>query len=167
MNEWELGIVFALGNLAPLFTFHLLRDSPSSGLIKASYCFLMAVYFMLLFTFFIYFADSVKIRFFYLAGATFVYAAFLFLVLSEMMISGLASALTKWRGEVWVKELDYIYLLLGACGLAMSISRLDIVSEKLSFPEYIGPFVLATALAIRAIKTRVEINGWNKLRENA
>jgi hypothetical protein len=46
----------------------------------------------------------------------------------------------------------------------MSISRLDIVIEKLAFPDYIGPFVLATALAIRAIKTRVEINGWNKLR---
>ena len=80
------------------------------------------------------------------------------------MILGLAAALTRWRGEVWVKEMDYIYLLLGACGLAMSISRLDIVTEKLAFPEYIGPFVLATALAIRAIKTRAEINGWNKLR---
>ena len=163
MNEWEKGLVFAIGNLAPLFTFHLLRESLSSGLIRAIYYFLMAVYFMLLFTFFIYFAESIKIRFFYLVGATFVYGAFLFLVLSEMMISGLASALTRWRGEVWVKELDYVYLLLGACGLALSISRLDIVSEKLAFPEYIGPFVLATALAIRAIKTRVEINGWNKL----
>jgi hypothetical protein len=31
----------------------------------------------------------------------------------------------------------------------------------------LGPFILATALVVRAIKTRVEINGWNKLRANA
>jgi hypothetical protein len=68
---------------------------------------------------------------------------------------------------VWVKELDYVYLLLGACGLAMSTNRLDVVSEKMSAPEYLGPFILATALVVRAIKTRVEINGWNKLRSNA
>jgi hypothetical protein len=33
-----------------------------------------------------------------------------FVVLSTYMLGGLAGRLTKWRGEKWVKELDYVYL---------------------------------------------------------
>ena len=164
MNNWQVAIVFGIGNLAPLFTWHLARQSLSSPISRTCYYIVTSIYFLLLFTFFVDFSESTKIKFVYIVGATFVYGAFLFLVLSETMISGLALTLTKWRGEVWVKELDYVYLLLGACGLAMSTNRLDIVNEKMSLPEYVGPFVLATALVIRAIKTRVEINGWHKRR---
>lgn len=167
MNQFEIGILFALGNLAPLFTMHLLRDNLQIPMVKVTYVSLISLYFMLVFTFFVYFSQSVQIRFLYLAIATFVFAAFLFLVLSELMVSGMASALTRWRGEVWVKELDYIYLMLGCGGLAISISRLDTVSDKLALPEYVGPFVLAAALAIRAIKTRAEVNEWSKLSKSA
>src|SRR6266404_8603316 len=167
MNYRQIGIVFALGNLAPLLTWHLARQSMSTPIARVGYYIVISIYFMLLFTFLREFSGLAKIGFVYLVGVTFVYAAFLLLVLSEMMISGLASVLTRWRGEVWVKELDYVYLLLGACGLAMSTNRLDVVNEKMSAPEYLGPFILATALVVRAIKTRVEINGWNKLRAHA
>jgi hypothetical protein len=78
------------------------------------------------------------------------------------LLAGLKTALTNWRDEKWAKEMDYVYLVLGAVGLAISTNRLDIVDQKLSMPEYFGPFVLATALVVRGLKTRVEINGWNK-----
>jgi hypothetical protein len=109
-----------------------------------------------------HFASATRIPFYELMGAALVYAAFLFVVLSELMLAGLASALTRWRNEKWAKEMDYIYLALGAIGLAISTNRLDIVDQKLSMPEYVGPFILASALVIRALKTRVEIAGWNK-----
>ena len=39
-----------------------------------------------------------------------------FVVLSAYMLGGLAERLTKWRGEKWVKELDYVYLTFGLGG---------------------------------------------------
>ena len=80
----------------------------STPIARVGYYIVISIYFMLLFTFLREFSGLAKIGFVYLVGVTFVYAAFLFLVLSEMMISGLASVLTRWRGEVWVKELDYV-----------------------------------------------------------
>ncbi|WP_137044872.1 hypothetical protein [Pseudolabrys sp. FHR47] len=95
-------------------------------------------------------------------AATFVYAGMLFLTLCEILIAGLAARLTQWRSEKWVKELDYLYLGLAAVGLASSIDRLQIVSNKITISEVTGPFLLATALVIRTIKTRADIGGWAK-----
>jgi len=91
-----------------------------------------------------------------LIAATTVYATLLFVVLSEFLIRGSGQRLTAWRGEKWAKELDYIYLTFDAVGLVMSTNRLDVIDQKLSLLEYVGPFVLATALVVRALKTRVE-----------
>jgi hypothetical protein len=91
-----------------------------------------------------------------------VYATYLFIVLSEILQIWLPERLTKWRGEKWAKEMDYVYLILGALGLALSTNRLSVIDDKLAIPEVIGPFVIGTALVIRGLKTRVEINEWNK-----
>jgi hypothetical protein len=112
--------------------------------------------------FFYDFFSATKIQYVDLIGATLAYAGFLFVLISELMIQGLGRLLTKWRGDKWVKEIDYLYLSLGAAGLALSTNRLEVVDQKLSLPDYVGPFVIATALVVRAIKTRAEINGWNK-----
>jgi hypothetical protein len=60
------------------------------------------------------------------------------------------------------KEIDYVYLVLGAFGLIASLGQLDIVSDKFATPSALGPFLVATAFVLRAIKTRAEIGGWNK-----
>lgn len=91
------------------------------------------------------------------------YCSILFVALSELLMSGGATWLTKRRGENWVKEIDYLYLGLGAVGLFISLGQLASVSDKLSLPGTIGPVALATALTLRIVKTRAEIGGWNKL----
>jgi hypothetical protein len=93
---------------------------------------------------------------------TSIYSALLFVVICEAMILGLAVKLTRWRGEHWTKELDYVYLAFGSVGLLMSINRLPEVSDRAEISDVYGPLVLATALVLRAIKTRAEIGGWNQ-----
>lgn len=91
------------------------------------------------------------------------YGSILFVLLSEILVGGGAEWLTRKRGEKWTKEIDYIYLALGAVGLILSVGQLQIVSDKPSLLPTIGPGVLVTALVLRLIKTRAEIAGWNKL----
>lgn len=71
--------------------------------------------------------------------------------------------LTERRGEKWVKELDYIYLLLGVAGLVMAVSRIEGIKGRIEGYEIAGPLVLGVAIAIRFIKTRDEVAEWNKL----
>jgi hypothetical protein len=71
--------------------------------------------------------------------------------------------LTKMRGEKWVKELDYIYLMFALVGLFFSITRSTSSTQDWKTLEKIGPFFVATAIAIRMVKTRIEINEWHKL----
>jgi hypothetical protein len=162
LREWD-AVVPPLVNLVPLLTSHFARTTIENKTSRFLYYGMLFVFSGFIFNFFFHFSSVPKVHYFELVGATFVYAGFLFVVLSEILIAGFGSVLTRWRGEIWVKELDYIYLVLGAFGLAMSTNRLEIVDEKLSMPEYFGPFVLATALIVRAIKTRAEINEWNKV----
>jgi hypothetical protein len=148
---------------------HFARDRFRLGDLQSGFPVSSILYYLMLLTFsgfivqfFIYFIGLQKIPYYQLLLATCIFALFLFIVLSEALIVGLGRKLTGWRGEKWVKEIDYVYLFLGAVGLAMSINRLENIDQKLSFPEFYGPFILATALVLRGIKTRAEINGWNK-----
>ena len=122
----------------------------------------LIAYFALLTMFVIGLAQAQKIHLLDLVVATTLYAAIIFVGISEALLLGFAKLLTRWRGEKWVKELDYVYLSLGAAGLVISMSKLDIVEDKMTASDFIGPFTLATALIIRAIKIRSEINQWNK-----
>jgi hypothetical protein len=86
----------------------------------------------------------------------------LFIVLSEFLKAGLGQVLTKWRGENWTKELDYIYLIIGTVGVLISINKVSLVMSHTNIPDALGPIAFSVASVLRAIKTRAEINNWNK-----
>lgn len=161
----DLSLVAVVANLIPLLHFHFAKvfREPGREISNGMYALVALAYLATVALFFVDFSRQPKIHYTHLIAATTVYATLLFVVLSEALLRGGAAYLTNQRGEKWVKELDYIYLGLGALGLAMSSNRLEAVDQKISVPEFIGPFVIATALIVRALKTRVEINGWNKL----
>jgi hypothetical protein len=94
--------------------------------------------------------------------ATAAYGVALYVLLCDAMLSGLAAYLTERRGETWTKEMDYFYLVLGALGLYGAINRMPNITLQLTALDVIGPVVLMTALVIRFVKTRAEIEGWNK-----
>ncbi|KRR23928.1 hypothetical protein [Bradyrhizobium retamae] len=93
-----------------------------------------------------------------------IYAAALYALICDGLRFGWAARLTKMRGEKWIKELDYVYLSLGALGILGSINRLDLAaSGHYTRLDFLGPIILATALVVRLVKTRADIGGWNKL----
>jgi membrane protease YdiL (CAAX protease family) len=99
-----------------------------------------------------------------LAIAVFLFGASLFMILDEAMYRGVGRWLTKrLGGNNWVKQIDYIYLLMGSAGIVVSLNRLSMVTGKIEFLNDIGPLVLAAAIAIRLTKTRIEVNGWDKI----
>jgi hypothetical protein len=104
------------------------------------------------------------VRFSTIVTCVFVYAVSLFVVLSEVLtLFGGAAVLTRWRGEKWVKELDYVYFAFGSLGAVLAVNRMNAVGEKLMLSDLYVPVILASALVIRVIKTRAEINEWHKL----
>jgi hypothetical protein len=72
-----------------------------------------------------------------------------------------AEWLTRKRGEQWVKEIDYLFLPLGAAGVVATAEKLESGSGP-SRLDMLGPLMLTTALVLRLIKTRAEIGEWNK-----
>jgi hypothetical protein len=97
-----------------------------------------------------------------MSSLVFIYGVASFVALSTLLIEGLAQRLTKWRGEKWVKELDYVYLALGCFGILASVNRLSFVTGKIDAGDLVAPVLLTTAIVIRFIKTRADIGGWNK-----
>jgi hypothetical protein len=96
------------------------------------------------------------------ASVLLIYGVGLFVILSELMLSGFARYLTVKRGEKWIKEMDYLYLSIGALGILASMNRVDFLTGRLEGTDILAPLVLATAVVIRFIKTRAEIGGWNR-----
>jgi hypothetical protein len=90
------------------------------------------------------------------------YGVALFALLSTYMRRGWAGRLTRWRGDKWVKELDYIYLTLALAGIIASVNRLPFVTRRIDIGDVFAPVLLTTAVVIRFIKTRADIGGWNK-----
>jgi hypothetical protein len=98
-----------------------------------------------------------------LVSATLVfYGTTLFVLLSEIMKRGFATYLTKTRGEKWIKEIDYLYLLVAAVGVIGSLNRIDFLTGRFERADIVAPLLLASAIIIRLLKTRAEIGGWNK-----
>ena len=91
-----------------------------------------------------------------------IYGVLLFMALSDFMIAGLAAFLTRTRGPAWLKEIDYLYLMLAAIGLVGSLNRIEGISGKLTGYDLVGPLIVTTALAVRLLKTRAEIARWNR-----
>jgi hypothetical protein len=91
------------------------------------------------------------------------YGAALYALICDALRFGWAERLTKKRGPNWIKELDYVYLGLGALGIIGSINRLPTVGGHHARLDFLGPIILTTALVVRLVKTRADIDGWNKL----
>jgi hypothetical protein len=91
-----------------------------------------------------------------------IYGVATFVALSIVLVEGAAQRLTRWRGEKWIKELDYVYLTLGCAGILASVNRLSFVTAKIDSGDLLAPLLLTTAIVIRFIKTRADIGGWNK-----
>jgi hypothetical protein len=90
------------------------------------------------------------------------FSVLLYTSLCEALLFGLKGVLTNWRGEHWTKELDYPYLALAGLGVFLAIGRTSVLSDKVSLPDSVGPIAISIAIVLRTIKTRAEINGWNK-----
>jgi polyferredoxin len=97
-----------------------------------------------------------------IAGALTFYFAMLFVLLSEAMVQGLAKWLTKTRGEKWTKEMEYVYLTMAVVGIVGSMNRVEFLTGRLEVTEIVSAMLLVTAVAIRFLKTRAEIAGWNR-----
>jgi hypothetical protein len=102
------------------------------------------------------------ISFTLIAALLVIYGVTLFAILSDLMIWRLAKYLTAKRGEKWTKEMDYVYLTIGAAGILASLNRIEFLTGRFEGVDIIAPLVLTTAVVIRFIKTRAEIGGWNK-----
>ncbi len=104
------------------------------------------------------------IDFFELA-AVLLYGVSLYVVVSELMIRKVSKLLTRTRGEKWTKELDYIYLTIGSVGILGALNRVDFLTGRVENADIIAPLILTTAVVVRFIKTRAEIEKWNKPEE--
>lgn len=89
----------------------------------------------------------------------------LYILITDILRLGGAAYLNRRRGKKWVKELDYPYLIIGALGvvLSLNLNRLELVTEKMTNLDILGPLVLTTAVAIRFVKTCADVDEWNKL----
>jgi p-aminobenzoyl-glutamate transporter AbgT len=97
-----------------------------------------------------------------LASVLVLYGAGLFVNVSDVMLMGFSKYLTRKRGENWTKELDYFYLTIGSAGILAALNRVVFLTGRLEGSDVIAPLILATAVVIRFIKTRAEIEGWNR-----
>ena len=102
------------------------------------------------------------VRFSTIAAMLVMYGVALFMFLDALMLRNLATTLTRWRGEKWVKEMDYLYLSLGSVGVIFSLSKVQVLTGRVESGDALAPLLLATAVVIRVLKTRADIAGWNK-----
>jgi hypothetical protein len=91
------------------------------------------------------------------------FAVSLYTLICNWLVYGGMSRLTRWRGEKWVKELDYLYIFFGAVGLFWLLNSHPLTTQNITRLGLAPPLVVATALVLRLIKTRAEIGGWNRL----
>jgi hypothetical protein len=98
-------------------------------------------------------------------GIYLIFSVGLFVGLSDLLML-YAGHLTKWRGETWVKELDYLYLAMAAIGVLIAIGKLDLAAVNFTLPDHYALLLLCFALVIRTIKTRADINNWAKRAPN-
>jgi hypothetical protein len=99
---------------------------------------------------------------FEITSVLFLFGIGLYVIIGDLMIWRLARYLTRWRGPKWTKELDYVYLTIGAVGIAGTLNRFDFLTGRLAWVDIIAPVFFTTAIVIRFIKTRAEIEEWNK-----
>jgi hypothetical protein len=102
-----------------------------------------------------------------LSSIMLLYGVALFVLIGDLMMWGLARFLTRKRGDKWPKEMDYVYLTIGCFGIVGTLNRLNFVTGHITGADTFAPLFLTTAVVIRFIKTRAEIEGWNKVETDA
>jgi hypothetical protein len=112
--------------------------------------------------FFLLWRNPEPVPFSEVSAILFAYGVMLFVLLSEAMLRGFANILTTRRGEKWTKEIDYVYLTIGSVGILASLSRIEVLTDRVMGTEIFAPLFLTTAIVIRFIKTRAEVGDWNK-----
>mgnify|MGYP001560516508 CR=1 FL=1 len=95
-------------------------------------------------------------------GVLFLYSTSLFLLLCLAVELGLGRTLTRWRDDKWAKEMEYVYLSFGLFGAIMSLSKAQFLVNRHEVAEMPAAMLVATAIVIRTLKTRVELSDWNK-----
>lgn len=90
------------------------------------------------------------------------YGVSMFVLIGDALMGQLGARLTAIRGEKWTKELDYVYLTLGSIGIAGSVNRVGFLTRHIESADILAPLILTTAVVVRFVKTRAEIEGWNK-----
>jgi hypothetical protein len=98
-----------------------------------------------------------------LAAVLVLYGIGLFVILSELLLMGLAKFLTAKRGDKWIKEMDYLYLSIGAGGILLSMNRIEFLTDRFAGTDIVAPLILTTAVVIRFLKTRADIGRWNEI----
>ena len=91
------------------------------------------------------------------------FGVLMFMIPSELLKNiGLGRYLTLKRGEKWVKEIEYFYLLLGTVSIISAMAKVPLMNIHLTALDIVAPLILTFAVSMRCIKTRAEIEGWNK-----
>jgi hypothetical protein len=137
---------------------HSQRDDPDF----ASVIILLVVVVLVIFVFF---ANSIlpvkNIDFGRAVSELVMYGAALYAGLCYWLRKRLAAYLTRKRGQKWIKEIDYVYLTLGAVGVVGSMNRIDLAGSHFTQFDLLAPLIVTTAIVIRLVKTRADIAGWN------
>jgi hypothetical protein len=156
-SDYLLGsfeVVFYLTGAGILLLHHFQKTGRITPFVVAI-CGLTAVLFVII----IIRREAISI--FALTSVIWLYGVCLYVVLCDFMIWKLARLLTSWRKPKWTKELDYVYLTLALLGIVGSLNKFDFVTGRVAWADVLGPLVITTAVVIRYIKTRAEIEGWN------
>jgi hypothetical protein len=169
---WEVGMIYIYGILAisALYThFSLMKTKgyrPNDRLPSWFLAGRTIFYIVLVGSAVGIFRDTLRdehhIGFFEFIIVDFVLSTLVFLLISEILVDELTQFLTRSRGESWTKELDYLYLSLAVIGVVLEIGKSSLVEDPIHIPDAVGPIAVSMALVLRTIKTRAEINGWNK-----
>lgn len=73
----------------------------------------------------------------------------------ELLVQG--APLTRLYGKVWVKALDFPYLLLGFLGIGRLLNASPNLAHKVDNLDSIGMVVVTVALGIRLAKVIIEV----------
>jgi hypothetical protein len=160
IDTWLLdhvGSVMALGSVV-FFLFHYYRQADAILL-----AFFGVIVVALGTIFVLMWVHPEPIPLSHLFGILISYGILLFIVLSESLLRGGAKWLTKVRGEKWLKEMDYVYLIVGVAGIFMSMNKIEILTGRIEGTDILASVTLMTAIVVRFIKTRADIGGWNTL----
>jgi hypothetical protein len=81
--------------------------------------------------------------------------------LSSLTLPRWASGLSL-RDGVWVKAIDYVYLIFSSLGILRIVVGLNATDPDLRYVNVFAALLLGIGVAMRMTKTTIEIAGWDK-----